>query len=130
MKNASADPRKEPSAAEPRNVLGLFIGILGPPLLWLAQFEARFALSTAPAGTRRHHAVVVVGFAALILMGAMLFGAYRGRRRAYASPLDQFAAVPRRIEFMSSLGIMSAILFMLATIAQMIADWFIRPGIV
>jgi hypothetical protein len=120
--------RHAPDTLPPRSVFALWLGILGPPLIWLSQFEIKYAL--AGAGHPNQHtgpliATSVVA-AALVLMLAMM--ATRERRAAAASPLDIASGGVGRNRFMATLGLMSATLFLLLIVAQAVADFFIPPG--
>jgi hypothetical protein len=128
MNSEVPSPSREPSAIEPRNLLALICGVMGPPLIWLAQFEAKYALASGTNDSGRHRALVLTGFVAFALIGGLMFGSYREWRRAGASPLNAYAGVDRRTRFLAVLGMMSAGLFWLALIAQMSAEWFIAGG--
>jgi hypothetical protein len=102
--------------------------MFGPPVVWLAAFELKYALAAAPATSVRQYAASGAGIAALALIAALGLLSWREFRVAAASPLDQYAAIIHRIRFMALLGIMSGALFFLATAAQVLAPFFIAPG--
>jgi Na+/melibiose symporter-like transporter len=117
------------SSASPRSAAALWIGILGPPAIWLTQFETKYAL--AGAGRRSTHtpaliAVAVVAMACVILCGYI---AARERQIAADSPLDAAAGILARNRFLATLGLMSSVMFLLVTIAQFIADFYFLPGV-
>lgn len=116
------------STRRPRSLAALWIGIIGPPLIWLTQFEINYAL--AGAGHRSRHgpalvATSIVAFALVLLLG---YVCARERGIAANSPLDAAAGVVRRNRFMATLGLMTCGLFLLVIIAQFIAQFFFVPG--
>jgi hypothetical protein len=119
-------PEHDP--ASPRRAAWLWLGILGPPLIWLLQFEFKYALAarTMP-GARA--AVIAASLVSLIAVGACGLTASRQHRLAAASPLDRFARTVPRTRFMAMLGVMSSGLFALLIIGQFLADLFIEPGL-
>jgi hypothetical protein len=117
------------TSAEPRSAAALWLGILGPPVIWLTQFEIKYALTAV--GRRSEHtplliAVAIVAMALVVLCG---YVAVRERQLAAASPFDATAGVFARNRFMATLGLMSSAMFLLVTIAQFIADFFFVPGV-
>jgi TRAP-type C4-dicarboxylate transport system permease small subunit len=101
----------------PLRDLALWLGILGPPLLWLTQFEIVYAF-VVPVCVAHHKvvlAVVSVAFGAAII----LFGwiGWNGRAPTAGSP-PQIKVVR---QFMAALSLMSMSLFLLVLIAQILA---------
>jgi hypothetical protein len=115
-------------SAQPRDSRALWLGVVGPPLLWLTQFEVRYALAGVPPGSGRHFAVIGTGILAAALIVLLGLLSLRQWRVAESSPLDQSAGVTGRIRFMALLGVMTSGLFFLATAAQILAHFFIPPG--
>jgi ABC-type uncharacterized transport system YnjBCD permease subunit len=97
-------------------------------LLWLTQFELRYALAGAAPGSVQHYWLTGSAIAALVLLGWLFALAWRAWRDAAGSPLDEFAGVVPRNRFMGALGMLLSALFFLVTAAQFLADWFIAPG--
>ena len=101
----------------PLRDLALWLGILGPPVLWLTQFEIIYSLvlPVCVAHNRVVLGVISLGFAAAII-GCGLIG-WNGR-----APV---AGAPPRIRlvrhFMAVLSLMSMSLFLLVVIAQVLA---------
>jgi hypothetical protein len=122
--NTSPDPR----AQQPRSVLALWVGVLGPPVIWLTQFEIKYVLAARPATSRHAGWLIGVGVVALAVVAMLAVFARRQQRTAGAAPLDQMAGVAARTRFMSMLGQMSCALFALLIIAQGLADFFFEPG--
>jgi hypothetical protein len=112
---------------EPRAVFAQWAALLGPPMVWLTQFEARYALA-GMTGSATRFLGVLIGIASLLVVGLCGLVAYREWRLANASPLDQTAGVGERTRFMGALAILSSGLFFLAVGAQMLAEFFISPG--
>jgi hypothetical protein len=115
-------------SSQPRSNFALWIGLLGAPLIWLSQFEARYVLASHPPGSRGHVVMVIIGIVAVLLIAACSLLAFRERRLADASPLDQFTGAPERTRFMGTLGVWMSVLFLAVTVAQLLADLFIEPG--
>lgn len=99
-----------------RPVLQGWIGLLGPPVLWAAQFEARYAIAGRTTGPGHPVAQGAVGVAALILIiGCGIVGRRAERGSA------------RSLPFLSIMGRWCAAGFALATIAQLLPVLFISP---
>jgi hypothetical protein len=122
----NAEPHDTPQ--RPRTLTAQWFALLGPPVIWLLQFEARYALAANVRGSAANVAMTVIAVAALAFVGACALVAFRQWRLAHASPLHQLAAVGERARFMGALGLASAGLFFLVTVAQLLADFFISPG--
>jgi hypothetical protein len=118
----------EDLSQRPRTLAAQWLALLGPPVIWLLQFEARYALAANVRGSAANVAMTVIAVAALALIGASALVAFRLWRLAHASPLDRLAGVGERARFVGSLGLASAGLFFLVTAAQLLADFFISPG--
>jgi len=107
----------------PLRDLALWSGILGPPVLWLTQFEIIYSLvlPVCVGHSRIVLAVISVGFAAAII-GCGLIG-WSGR-----APV---AGAPSRIKFarhfMGVLSLMSMSLFLVVLIAQLLATAMHSP---
>lgn len=106
----------------PLRDLALWVGILGPPLLWLTQFEIVYAFVLPVCGQHKTVlAAVSIAFGATIV-GCGLIG-WSGRMLVASSP--------RRIsfvrQFMAVLSLMSMSLFLLVVIAQVLATAMNSP---
>jgi hypothetical protein len=107
----------------PLRDFALWVGILGPPLLWLTQFQIVYAF-VLPVCVGHHEILLLlisIGFVVAIL-GCGLVG-WNGR-----APVVDF---PSRIKFvrhfMAVLSLMSMSLFLLVVIAQAIATAMNSP---
>jgi hypothetical protein len=107
----------------PLRDLALWVGILGPPLLWLTQFEIVYAFVLPVCVT--HHKILLILIS--IAFGATIVGCgvigWTGR-----APV---ANLPERIKFvrhfMAVLSLMSMALFLLVVIAQLLATAMNSP---
>ena len=101
----------------PLRDFALWMGILGPPVLWLTQFEIVYAL-VLPACVAHHRvvlALISIGFGAA-MVGCGLIG-WNGRAPVAGSP----PRIKLVRQFMAALALMSMSLFLLVVIAQMLA---------
>jgi hypothetical protein len=124
--NASANAKER--AQQPRLLTAQWLALVGPPLVWLLQFEARYALAGNERGTRGHFAMTAIGIVSLLVIALLGWVARRQWRHAAASPLDRMAGVGDRARFLGMLGLLSSALFFLAVAAQVLAEFFLEPG--
>jgi hypothetical protein len=115
------------TTATPRSGVRLWAVMLGPPLLWLTQFEIIYALAPKLSGSARV-ATVVVALIALFAIAGCGLASMQYYRLADASPMDVFAHKSPRVRFMAALGSMLSVLFFLLTAVQLTATLFIPPG--
>ena len=101
----------------PLRDFALWLGILGPPVLWLAQFEIVYSLvlPVCVAHSRIVLALISLAFAAAII-GCGLIG-WNGRAPGAASP----PRITLVRHFMGLLSVMSMSLFLLIIFGQVIA---------
>ena len=121
-------PEPNDSSQTPRLLTAQWLALLGPPLIWLIQFQARYALAGNVRGSTANIVMIVIAIAALLLVGACALVGFRQWRLAHASPLDRWASVGERARFLGALGLLSAGLFFLVIAAQLLAEFFISPG--
>ena len=112
-----------------RTELGLWNGILGPPIYWLIHFQIIYALVPRVCMTHSHaalHMTTLVFLAATIVSGVI---AWKLRTPAPLEPgtLEPIETIPARPWFMAQLGLMSSVMFSLIFIAQWIASLMIDP---
>jgi hypothetical protein len=121
-------PSREPRAEQPRWLFALWLEILGPPVIWLTQFEIKYILAARVATAR--HSIVLIGVwvVAVALIAALAVFARHQEREAATPPLDRYAGIAARTRFMSVVGLMSCALFALLIVAQGLADFFFEPG--
>src|SRR4051812_8849997 len=127
MKIESRDTRAAARAA-PRSLVALWLEMIGPPVIWLTQFEIKYALAGKSSAIRHPTLMIAVTVIALALIALLAVTSIQHQREAATSPLDTMAGVERRNRFMARVGLMSSALFALITIAQGTADFFIAPG--
>jgi hypothetical protein len=118
----------KPHPAQPRSNAAQWLGIVGPPTIWLVTFEAKYALAGNVSGSRGHLALVVIGFVGLLLIAACAVVSWREWRIADVSPMDRFAGVVQRARFLGAVGMLLSAVFGLVLVAQMLAELFIAPG--
>jgi hypothetical protein len=107
----------------PLRDFALWSGILGPPFLWLTQFEIIYSLvlPVCVAHSKIVLAVISLGFAAAII-GCGLIG-WNGRAPVAGSP----SRIRFVRHFMGLLALMSMSLFLLVLIAQLLATAMHSP---
>jgi len=101
----------------PLRDFALWLGILGPPVLWLTQFEIIYSLvlPVCVAHSRIVLVVISIAFAAAIV-GCGLLG-WNGRAPVTGST----ARIKFVRQFMAVLSLMSTSLFLLVVLAQVLA---------
>ncbi len=101
----------------PLRDFALWLGILGPPVLWLTQFEIIYSLvlPVCVAHSRIVLVVISIAFAAAIV-GCGLLG-WNGRAPVAGST----ARIKFVRQFMAVLSLMSTSLFLLVVLAQVLA---------
>ena len=109
--------KSELAATErPLRDFALWLGILGPPMLWLAQFQTIYMLVFPACGQHRNGVIVV----ASLLFGGVIaicgFIGWSNRVPVAASP----PRVKRTRHFMAVLSILSMSIFLIVLIAQLI----------
>jgi hypothetical protein len=126
MSNGSTTP--EPRAGQPRWLLALWLEVIGPPIIWLTQFEIKYVLAARPTMGRHSMLLIAVWVVPLALIAMLALFARHQQREAAASPLDRMAGVTERSRFMAMIGLMSCALFALLIIGQGLPDFFFEPG--
>lgn len=122
------DPPPDPRAQQPRSAGALWLELLGPPVVWLTQFEIRYVLAARPETAGHTAWLVGVWIVALSLIACLALSARHQQMEARSSPLDLAAGVTARTRFMSLVALMSCALFALVIFAQGLADFFFEPG--
>jgi hypothetical protein len=107
----------------PLRDFGLWIGILGPPLLWLTQFETIYVLVNPACAHGRSLVILVtsLGFG-VAMIGCGLIG-WKNRAGAAESP----PRIKKTRAFMALLSILSMSMFLLVLLAQAIAAAMVPP---
>jgi hypothetical protein len=107
----------------PLRDFALWLGILGPPLLWLTQFEVIYAL-VLPVCVAHHKfvlALISITFGAAIVACGLI--GWNGRAPVAGSP----SRIKFVRHFMGLLSLMSMSLFLLVVIAQVLATAMHSP---
>ena len=104
---------------------GLLIGLLVPPLAWLTQQEANYALVTWTCSSGHRSVLVLI---AVVAVAVSLFAGYL----AWTSwPSDgRLAGEPRGVEgarLLSLSGVASAVVFAIVIVANTIPTFILRP---
>jgi hypothetical protein len=117
--------RLEEPASE---VWGLWLGVLGPPLLCLTHLEVTYALvpKICPTGNTGLLRITSLCFLVLVLLSGISSWRHarpvaRGDQSAVADP------VAARIQFMGQLGLWITALFALVIVGQAIPTFIIDP---
>jgi hypothetical protein len=121
--------RASSNDVSPRSTGPLWLGVLGPPTIWLTQFEIRYALAGAGRASRHGLPMLVTSIIALAAMTLCGYIAARERQLAAASPLDVEDRIAPRTRFMGTLGLLLSGLFFVGTVIQALADFFFNPGV-
>jgi hypothetical protein len=107
----------------PLRDFGLWVGIVGPPSLWLIQFQSVYMLVYPACGTGRTANIGLTCAAFFLAIGALGIYPHTNwkRNRTAQNPIG------RTRRFMSIVGLMTTALFLLVVIAQWIAGILIDP---
>jgi hypothetical protein len=107
----------------PLRDLALWLGVLGPPVLWLTQFEVIYSLVLPVCVGQQRFLLALISLACGAgILGCGLIG-WHGRTPV-ADPPSRIKYVRH---FMAVLSLMSMTLFLLVLIAQMIATAMHSP---
>src|SRR3954462_15557342 len=113
--NITAKPQGEPTRQQLREDAELWTGMLGPPVLWLIQFQTIYSI--AGWGCELHSKLPLLIVSGIILVLAFATGllVLRHVGKPGSSP------EAKRARFLAWVGIMSSVLFSLVIVAQVIA---------
>jgi len=114
---------KESEGDQPLRNLGLWLGMVGPPSIWLIQFQTIYMLVYRVCGTNRTLLLHITCFSFLMLIVAL--GIYPLRIWQNRSRSDAATLRPRG--FMAIVGVMTTALFALVQLAQWIAAFVVDP---
>ncbi len=108
--------------------LALLTSVLGPPVAWLLQFQARYSLVDWACV---HHKVIVLHLTSLVFLlasvGAGLLGWTRWKQSGGKNNPDLTSAGRGRSQFLALLGVSSSSIFSLVIVAQAIPAFIIDP---
>jgi len=123
MGELGKDPHDERSG-----VLLLWVGVLMAPIVWLVQFEVRYALVEWICARQSRivlHLLSVFFFLTMVAGGMFCWRCW-SRERKIAPPEEESSPRHRNV-FLSLLGMLSSSLFALVLIAQAIAEVMVEP---
>jgi uncharacterized membrane protein YidH (DUF202 family) len=100
------------------NLFGLWIGILGAPLVWLAHLELNYSLSAGACRSGQKSALLLGTLIALVLSLAAAFAAWRAWRSTEAATATEQDNPTSRSRFMALAGLgVSALMVLLVTVS-------------
>jgi hypothetical protein len=105
-----------PLQSEPGSVAALWIGWIGAPAWWLAQFELRYAAVSHACADGHRWLVAVIGIAALVV--ALGLVAWSGWKLRGAAPSGRFIRIG---------GTALAAVFAGLVLLQLVPDLFLDP---
>jgi hypothetical protein len=112
----------------PRVLLRQGAGMLGGPLVWLAQFQLNYALVPRMCRAGTTLPLHLVFLAALLLVAGAGFLAWRTWRTAGAEwPSSNEGGPVGRSGLLGALGLMTSALFFLVVLAQWIPAFVVEP---
>ncbi len=105
----------------------LWLGLLGPAVVWLTQFELNYLLVPWVCAHGHREVLAVVSVVALACAGGLGLLAWTNWRRAGQHWPGEQSDTATRTRFLAVLGLLVSGLFFLLIAAQGIAVWFINP---
>jgi hypothetical protein len=103
--------------------LGLWLAILGPPAVWLVQFQTIYVLVYKACVD--HRSLIISGTAAAFFVVIALLGV--AALREWNRTRQGENVVSRTRRFMSRLGLASTLLFLIVLVAQWLAALMLDP---
>lgn len=122
MRSESDRPRRHTSR-------WLFAPVIGAPVVWLTQFEIKYALGGVGHAARHGPALVATSVLSFALICLLAYVAVRAPTTAGPGDHPDDASTGAQERFLSRLGLMLCALFALLTVAQAIADFYFVPGV-
>ena len=113
----------ETALDRPLRDLGLWLGMVGPAVLWLIQFQILYMLVYPACDTQKKIMLHLTSFGFAIVIAALGIWPLLTWRRTN----DGQSKAMRTRRFMAGVGIMTVSLFLLAVIAQWIAAIIVDP---
>jgi len=101
----------------PLRDFALWLGILGPPVLWLTQFQTIYMLVFPACGQHRNVIIIVASLLFGLVIAVCGFIGWSNRVPVADSP----PRVKKTRHFMAVLSILSMSIFVIVTIAEVIA---------
>jgi hypothetical protein len=107
----------------PLRDLALWLGLLGPPLLWLTQFQTIYMLVYRACGNHRNLGITLTSICFGVAIAACGWISWNNRVPVAESP----PRLKKTRHFMAVLSLMSMSIFLIVLIAQTIASLMIPP---
>jgi len=131
--DASTPSVPAPGAADrfnqPRGILALWFGVLGPPTIWLARLKISYILVPYACLTGWTWMLHAVTFATLALTAFAGWVAWRGWQRAGVVQQSDEASVIHRSRFLVMVGLLSAAFFFFVIAAEGLLNFLVDPCI-
>jgi hypothetical protein len=105
----------------------LWLGMLGGPVIWLVQFQARYSLVEWVCHSQKSFVLLLVSGVSLLLVGFCALDTVACLRQSKAPPQSDEDEAIGRVRFMAELGLCTSALFALLIAAQAIPNFFISP---
>jgi hypothetical protein len=109
----------------PLRDFALWLGILGPPMLWLTQFQTIYMLVFPACG--QHRNVIIIVTSLLFALGILACGFIGWSNRVPVAVAESPPRLKTTRHFMAVLSILSMSIFLIVLIAQVIASVMISP---
>jgi hypothetical protein len=121
------DTASLPPLRSGRQLLALWFGVLGPPVLWLIHLQVNYI--TVPLACRRDAPVIVHGVtvAAIMMVAATGLLALRNWRHAGREWPDSSAGIVSQDRFLAAVGLLCSALIIMALVAQWLPTFFLDP---
>lgn len=116
------------TAARPEGgLLPLFIGILGPPVIWAVRFAVNYVLVPYVCWWGRIGVLHLVTLAALAATALTGWVAWKGWQEAGKGTQVELGGTTTRTRFMALFGMLSSGFFFLVMVAEGLANLFVHP---
>jgi len=120
------DEQPEPAGGR----LSLWAGVIGAPLVWAADLQVRYALVPVACGSRSQlvlHVLSVVFILSALACAALCL--HEWRASGIHVPDSAEGGTAARTQFLSAVGLMSSVLFLVIITAQALPGFFMGPCI-
>lgn len=115
------------AASSEAGLLPLFVGILGPPIVWAVRIATNYVLVPYACWWEFPRLLDLVTVAALVATAAAGWVAWSRWRQTGTRPEAELGSTAARTRFMSLLGMLSCGFFAMVIIAEGLANLFVHP---